>query len=319
MSAEEEIDSMSVKELRSFITQAGLSFADCIEKSDLRARAREAARAKGGAGASGNAGGGGAQPPAPVGTTAGAVSTRTLGGYQCVVNAPIGDDPIDLLCVVLHGYGASNSDFAPFPELFAKMPQSELAGKRVGWVFPQAPPDAQGTPAWWQINPMEWMMAMQGGAEALAGLIRKEFNGMPECRRKMQSLIAEAEASFPKGSEAPLCMAGFSQGAMTAMDVSLSLPIDRVAGVMMLSGAPITVDAWQPKLAERKGKMQVLVTHGTADAVLPFAASGWLRDLLVGSLCVAVMPRHSLECCRTVRANTAIRACFVYLAVATPA
>jgi predicted esterase len=56
--------------------------------------------------------------------------------------------------------------------------------------------------------------------------------------------------------------------------------------VMMLSGAPITVDAWQPKLAERKGKLQVLVTHGTADAVLPFAASGWLRDLLVGSLCV---------------------------------
>ena len=44
----EEIDSMSVKELRALITKAGLSFADCVEKSDLRARAREAA-AKGGA------------------------------------------------------------------------------------------------------------------------------------------------------------------------------------------------------------------------------------------------------------------------------
>ena len=295
MSGEEEIDSMSVKELRSFITQAGLSFADCIEKSDLRARAREAA-AKGGGAAEVSGSTVGGRPSAVGGTAAGAVGTQMLGGYQCVVNAPTGDAPIDLLCVVLHGYGASNSDFAPFPELFAKMPQSELAGKRVGWVFPQAPRDAQGTAAWWQINPMEWMMSMQGGAEALAGLIRKEFNGMPECRKNMQSLIAEAEALFPNGSQAPLCMAGFSQGAMTAMDVSLSLPTDRVAGVMMLSGAPITVDAWQPKLAERKGKMQVLVTHGTADAVLPFAASGWLRDMLVGSLCVAVMPRHSLEC-----------------------
>lgn len=294
MSAEEEIDSMSVKELRSFITQAGLSFADCIEKSDLRARAREAA-AKNAKASSSSGGSSGLRSDADV-TAAGAVSTQTLGGYQCVVNAPTGDEPIDLLCVVLHGYGASNSDFAPFPDLFARMPGSELAGKRVGWVFPQAPLDTQGTPAWWQINPMEWMMAMQGGAEALAGLIRKEFSGMPECREQMKSLITEAEALFPQGSEAPLCMAGFSQGAMTAMDVSLSLPIDRVAGVMMLSGAPITVDAWQPKLVERKGNMQVLVTHGTADMVLPFAASGWLRDMLVGSLCVAVMLCAWLEC-----------------------
>ena len=269
---------MSVKELRALITKAGLSFADCVEKSDLRGRAREAA-AKGGGVAAG-------QPAAGAAPARGSVSTRTLGGYECIVNAPAGDEPINLLCIVLHGYGASNSDFAPFPELFAKMPQPQLAGKRIGWIFPQAAPDKLGTPAWWEINPMEWMMAMQGGTAALAGLIRKEFRGMPECRTKMQSLIADAEALFPNGSEAPLCMAGFSQGAMTAMDVSLSLPVGRVAGVMMLSGAPITVDAWQPKLVERRGKMQVLVTHGTADAVLPFAASGWLNDMLVASLCV---------------------------------
>ena len=147
--------------------------------------------------------------------------TCCLAGYECVVNCPAGEGPIDLLCVVLHGYGASNSDFAPFPELFAGMPSSELAGKRVGWVFPQAGPDAQGTPAWWQINPMEWMMAMQGGTEALAGLIRTEFPGMQECRTKMTALLAEAEALFSGGADCPLCMAGFSQGAMTAMDVSL--------------------------------------------------------------------------------------------------
>ena len=40
---DEEIDAMSVKELRGYIAQAGMSSADCIEKADLRARAREAA------------------------------------------------------------------------------------------------------------------------------------------------------------------------------------------------------------------------------------------------------------------------------------
>ncbi len=38
-----EIDSMSVKQLREFIYKADMSFADCIEKTDLQARAHEAA------------------------------------------------------------------------------------------------------------------------------------------------------------------------------------------------------------------------------------------------------------------------------------
>ena len=39
-------DTMSVKELRAHIAAAGMSASDCIEKSDLRARAREAGRAR---------------------------------------------------------------------------------------------------------------------------------------------------------------------------------------------------------------------------------------------------------------------------------
>lgn len=37
-----DVDSMSVKELRQVISQAGLTMADCIEKSELQARARKA-------------------------------------------------------------------------------------------------------------------------------------------------------------------------------------------------------------------------------------------------------------------------------------
>ena len=53
---------------------------------------------------------------------------------------------------------------------------------------------------------------------------------------------------------------------------------------MMLSGAPITVDKWAPLLRARRGQMQVLVTHGRADTVLPFAGSGWLNELLMNGL-----------------------------------
>eukprot|EP00980_Cylindrotheca_fusiformis_P006442 scaffold1376_cov125-Cylindrotheca_fusiformis.AAC.8 len=41
-----DIDSMSVKELRKLILESGLTDTDCIEKADLRARAREALNLK---------------------------------------------------------------------------------------------------------------------------------------------------------------------------------------------------------------------------------------------------------------------------------
>ena len=43
MDIDEKIETMTVKELRAQIAAAGLSDAGCIEKADLRARARQAA------------------------------------------------------------------------------------------------------------------------------------------------------------------------------------------------------------------------------------------------------------------------------------
>ena len=37
-----DVDAMSIKEMKALITKAGLSHTDCFEKSDLRQRAREA-------------------------------------------------------------------------------------------------------------------------------------------------------------------------------------------------------------------------------------------------------------------------------------
>lgn len=74
-------------------------------------------------------------------------------------------------------------------------------------------------------------------------------------------------------------LGGFSQGAMTATDAALSMPPGASVGhVLHLSGAPIVVEEWALKLKVHP-KINMLVTHGTQDATLPFAVSGWARDL----------------------------------------
>ena len=40
--AANDVEAISIKEMKALITKAGLSHADCFEKSDLRLRAREA-------------------------------------------------------------------------------------------------------------------------------------------------------------------------------------------------------------------------------------------------------------------------------------
>lgn len=64
------------------------------------------------------------------------------------------------------------------------------------------------------------------------------------------------------------------------MDIALHLPPDqRVAGVCMLSGAPIVVEQWAVKAEKHKG-LPVLITHGMKDMVIPYVASTWVSDLL---------------------------------------
>ena len=58
-----------------------------------------------------------------------------------------------------------------------------------------------------------------------------------------------------------------------------------------MSGAPLVVDQWAQRLGSHKG-LRVLMTHGTSDPVLPFAASGWARDLLIKGGASVVSKTH---------------------------
>lgn len=263
--AESDVGSMGVKALRGLISSAGLSYADCFEKSDLQQRAREAQIRL-------------ASASRPSTGTQTDTQEMTLGGYPCIViGCPeiiSGTTQPDLCVLMLHGFGATNSDFVNLPALGSHMQKSIL------WVLPQAPIGSAGVSAWWELDPMKWMSAVTQGEAGIASLIREEPAGLQCCRSNMIALIDELSARFGGLPVSQLILAGFSQGAMTVMDLALHLPPDKaVAGVTVISGAPIVVEEWNQKLRHHKG-IKVFITHGSSDMVLPFNASGWNKQLL---------------------------------------
>lgn len=277
-----DVHKLSVKELRALIDRAGLSYRDCVEKIELIERAQSALVKLATSGHT-------AKPSSRPRGAAPTVSIhRKLSAYDCMIK---GDKACieqhegaraDMVAVILHGFGASNTDFSGFADAMMQYPA--LVGKRVVFVFPQAMPHAEafGMPAWWKLDLMAWMAAAMSGQEGLAKLIRTKPDDIDVCREYMLSLVREARLLYGGGvSSAKTLLGGFSQGAMTAMDVSLCLPRDEaVGGTLMISGAPIVVDEWAQKLRDVHQGARVLLTHGRSDPTLPFMVSGWTHSLL---------------------------------------
>ena len=269
--ADADVDTLSLKELKALIAEAGLTLDGCIEKPDIRARAREAQAVLVRKAA--------APPPPPADGNA----TKKLGGYNCIVKAPAdvlaGTAAADLAIIFLHGFGASNSDFADIPTILGP----HLQGKRVLYCFPQAPSGVIGA-AWWQIDLMGFMSLQSKGEAAIAEMIRKEPKGLKQARTNLTELLQQARA-MAGGPDGPLpskrvVIGGFSQGAMTALDVALQQPPeDALAGVVSISGAPIVVEQWTERLAQHRG-LRVLLTHGMQDGTLPVQCTGWTQQLL---------------------------------------
>ena len=262
-----DVSTLSIKQLKALIGAAGLSTAGCVEKSDLRAKATEAQ-----------------QRLASVPSKPQTPGAQTLGGYECLVKGDTNN--VDLAVILLHGLGASNSDLASLA------PMLRIPGKRVLFVFPQAPEHPLMQTAWWQLDVMKFMtLSQQGpGGAGVAAAIRDEPVGLKECRVQMQSLIDDVCRMGGVGLDR-VVLGGFSQGAITALDVALQG--DRnPAGVLFMSGAPLVVDQWAQRLPSHRG-MRVLMTHGASDPVLPAVASGWARDLLVQGGASVVAKNHA--------------------------
>jgi phospholipase/carboxylesterase len=180
-----------------------------------------------------------------------------------------GDGP----CVILlHGFGAPGDDLVPLAEV--------LDSPGTTWVFPAAPlqpPQLAGGRAWWMLDLERLERSIASGQPR--DLSDETPVGMSEARAQVSALVQSLidEGIAPER----VVLGGFSQGAMLACDVALHLPRPPAA-LVLLSGAPIALDSWTPRLSQLDG-VPVFQSHGRADALLSFSAAETLADRLRGA------------------------------------
>lgn len=208
------------------------------------------------------------------------MSRRVLGGITCeiVEGTQVGDRP-SLAVIFCHGYGAPADDLVP---IGAELLQTDRAiAKGVRFYFPAAPLDLgpQGMPggrAWWPIDMMRLVLAAQSGQwDSLRTGVPV---GLNEARESLMALIRDVQGETGL-SLSRIVLGGFSQGAMLSADVALRLP-EPVGALCLASGSLIAEPEWRP-LAARQRPLQVVMSHGRQDPVLPFGGAEALRDLLV--------------------------------------
>jgi len=202
------------------------------------------------------------------------------GGLTTIVahDLPKGENP-SIAAVLCHGYGAPGTDLAG-------LAQPLLTGadaKKIALIFPAAPLDLarQGIPggrAWWHLD-LDRLINRRT-PEVLERFRRDCPDGLPEARAALVALLSDAGSHFGIAADR-FILGGFSQGSMLATDVTLRLK-KRPAGLCVLSGGLINEVEWQ-RLANERGPLHVLQSHGRHDSILPFPSGEGLRDLFVSA------------------------------------
>ncbi|MGP3723458.1 alpha/beta fold hydrolase [Cereibacter sphaeroides] len=155
------------------------------------------------------------------------------------------------LVVFLHGYGADGADLLGLAEPLAP----HLPG--TAFVAPDAPEPCRANGFGFQWFPIPWL---DGSSETAAA------EGMAAAARDLDAFLDERLAEEGLPPEA-LALVGFSQGTMMALHVA-PRRAEEIAGIVGFSGRLLAPD----RLAEEaRSKPPVLLVHGDADPVVPFA------------------------------------------------
>jgi phospholipase/carboxylesterase len=158
------------------------------------------------------------------------------------------------LVIFLHGYGADGADLLGLADVLGPhLPDTVF-------MAPDAPEACIGNPFGRQWFPIPWL---DGSSEVAAAIglaaSSDDLNAFLDARLAEEGLAASALALF-----------GFSQGAMMALHVA-PRRAEPVAGVVACSGRLLVPDRLA---AEARVKPPVLLMHGDADPVVPFADMG---------------------------------------------
>jgi phospholipase/carboxylesterase len=146
------------------------------------------------------------------------------------------------LMILLHGLGDSMEGYRWLP--------GELRLPWLNYLLVNAPDPYYGGFSWYD----------------LAGDARP---GVTRSRRLLTELLdAQDAAGFPS---AQTILFGFSQGCLMTLDVGLRYP-RALAGLIGISGYVHEPDKLLAELPPSAAQQHALVTHGTDDPIIPFAA-----------------------------------------------
>jgi phospholipase/carboxylesterase len=154
--------------------------------------------------------------------------------------------------VFLHGYGANGADLLPLAEPLAP----HLPG--TAFLAPDAPEACAMNPGGRQWFPIPWLDG-SSEAEARAGIEA----AAADLGRFLDATLA-AEGLAPSR----LALFGFSQGAMLALHLAPRLPRP-LAAVVGVAGRLLMPERLG---AETRSRPPVMLIHGDADEVVPFAS-----------------------------------------------
>jgi predicted esterase len=169
--------------------------------------------------------------------------------------------------MLLHGLDMAPAQLAPIaaslklPALIA-LPSGPIA--REG-----------GGRAWWPVDDAARTARIEAGP---ADLHDSHPDGRGHARDAVHAVARVLRARAPG---VPLVLAGFSQGAMLALDAVLQAPALPVDALALWSGSRLAFAEWAPALHRLHG-VRVDLLHGRADANLGIAAGHSLRDALAG-------------------------------------
>jgi phospholipase/carboxylesterase len=201
----------------------------------------------------------------------------TLGRLRCAVFDPPSMAAPERIVILSHGFGAPGEDLISLADELLRMEPSLAGGTQ--FIFPAAPlslasQGIAGGLAWWMIDLESRIEAFERGE---FDVFRNEYPpGMAEASDALLTVVEEAQKQT--GLEASrLILGGFSQGSMVSTDVALRMK-DRPAGLAVFSGTLLCEDRWK-EMADRRGPLPVLQTHGHYDQILPYIGAEWLKEL----------------------------------------
>jgi phospholipase/carboxylesterase len=175
-------------------------------------------------------------------------------------------DPPRAVLLLLHGLDMTPAQLAP---MLAALKLPALIALPCGPVERDG-----GHRAWWPVDDALRAARLRAGPADL-------HDSHPPGRDRARAVVhAAARALRERAPGLPLVVAGFSQGAMLALDCVLQAPPLAVDALALWSASRLAYTEWMPAMHRLRG-VRVDLLHGRADANLGIAAGQSLRSALV--------------------------------------